>query len=72
MSVIAWLVGYKQSISQPKLMDLGAGVARLNTLQKLQDLNLAYTNVGDIGLEALESLSAVTNLNLDSCAVTDR
>ena len=51
--------------------DLLAGLHQLAFLPLLQELNLAYTQIGDNGLQALEPLTSLTSLNLDSCEVTD-
>ena len=52
-------------------VDLSAGLRQLAFLPLLQELNLAYTQIGDDGLQALEPLTSLTSLNLDSCEVTD-
>ena len=51
--------------------DLPAGLRQLAFLPLLRELNLAYTQIGDDGLQALEPLTSLTSLNLDSCEVTD-
>ena len=51
--------------------DLLAGLCQLAFLPLLRELNLAYTQIGDDGLQALEPLASLTSLNLDSCEVTD-
>ena len=52
-------------------VDLLAGLRQLAFLPLLQELNLAYTQIGDDGLQAIEPLTSLTSLNLDSCEVTD-
>ena len=44
----------------------------LGALATLQDLSVANTAAGDVSLAAWGALTALTRLNLDSTAVTDR
>ena len=48
------------------------GLAHLTGLQHLTQLDLAYTNVTDSGVDSLQHLTSLLDLNLDSCNITDR
>lgn len=47
-------------------------MAVLGALVTLQDLSVANTAAGDVSLAAWGALTALTRLNLDSTAITDR
>lgn len=49
-----------------------AGLLHLTGLQRLTQLNLAYTNITDSAVHSLQHLTTLLDLNLDSCNITDR
>lgn len=66
------LSGHISSYRYPYRAQIFAGMAVLGALVTLQDLSVANTAAGDVSLAAWGALTALTRLNLDSTAVTDR